>query len=296
MKKLPLVSIIMNCFNGQEFLDKSINSVINQTYSNWELIIWDNQSNDKSYEVIKKFKDSRIRYFYADSHTNLYNARGLAVKKSKGDFIAFLDVDDWWCDNKLECQIPIFENENIGLVYSNFYRFNQNKNNIFLNHKKKLPSGNVSNILLKNYNIGWLTVVIRKNFYENLQQKFNPKYNIIGDFDLNIRLSLLCEFYYIDKATAYCRWHGNNLQITQEKKHIEELDEWINDMKHVKEISSLNNFKLLKNKIEAMSIIYLAKNGHKKESLRKIRHINGFYYKIKIIFFIILPKKIRNLL
>ena len=295
MENLPLVSVIMNCFNGEKFLYKSISSVINQTYSNWELIIWDNQSSDLSYKVIKKFSDKRIKYFLAKSHTTLYKARALAIDKSKGDFIAFLDVDDWWCNDKLKCQIPIFKNDNIGLVYSNFYRFDQNENKTFLNYKKKLPSGRLSEKLLKSYNIGWLTVVIRKKSYENLKERFNPKYNIIGDFDFNIRLSLDCDFHYLNRATAYCRWHGKNLQIVQEKLHIEELKMWMNEMEDVREISSLKNFKFLKNNINLLNLVYLAKNGHKKESIERIMHVKGILNKIKLIFFIIMPQRIINL-
>ena len=85
----PLVSVIMNCFNGELFLKESIQSVINQTYQNWELVFWDNRSKDKSAEIFKSYKDKRLKYFYAAEHTSLYEARNLAIKKSSGEFIAF---------------------------------------------------------------------------------------------------------------------------------------------------------------------------------------------------------------
>ena len=89
----PLVSIIMNCFNGELFLKDSIESVINQTYENWELIFWDNRSKDKSAEIFKSYKDKRLKYFYADEHVSLYKARNLAIDQSKGDIISFIDTD-----------------------------------------------------------------------------------------------------------------------------------------------------------------------------------------------------------
>ena len=85
----PLVSIIMNCFNGEKYLKFSLESVINQTYKNWELIFWDNKSKDNSAEIFKSFNDKRFKYFYADEHTSLYKARNLAIQKSQGDFISF---------------------------------------------------------------------------------------------------------------------------------------------------------------------------------------------------------------
>ena len=91
----PLISIIMNCYNGKQYLDQAIKSVINQTYKNWELIFWDNLSEDNSIKIFNKYKDSRLKLFSAAKHTLLYEARNLAFKKTKGDFIAFLDTDDF---------------------------------------------------------------------------------------------------------------------------------------------------------------------------------------------------------
>ena len=104
----PLVSIIMNCHNGEAYLCESIKSVLSQTYKNWELIFWDNRSEDKSAEIFKSHKDKRFKYFYANERTTLYKARNLAIEKSKGNFISFLDTDDLWSKNKLELQMPYF--------------------------------------------------------------------------------------------------------------------------------------------------------------------------------------------
>ena len=116
MTNKPLVSIIMNCYNGEKYLKHSIKSIINQKYVNWELIFWDNKSTDNSAKILKKFKDKRIKYFYAKKKTVLYKARNLALKKAKGKFIAFLDVDDLWTKDKLSKQIPKFKDKKVGIV------------------------------------------------------------------------------------------------------------------------------------------------------------------------------------
>ena len=126
MNDEPLVSILMNCYNGQRYLKEALDSVINQTYKNWELIFWDNQSKDKSSEIFKSYKDIRLRYFYADQHTPLYKARNLAIEKSKGDLIAFLDTDDLWEKDKLELQKHHFNNTEVGLVFSNLWIIKKN--------------------------------------------------------------------------------------------------------------------------------------------------------------------------
>ena len=101
-KKFPLVSIIVNCFNGEKFLSQSIKTIFDQTYTNWEIIFWDNKSSDKSREIIKSFKDRRIKYFYSKKYNTLYKSRNLAIKKTKGDYICFLDTDDLWSKKKLK--------------------------------------------------------------------------------------------------------------------------------------------------------------------------------------------------
>ena len=128
MSQEPLVSVIVNCFNGEKYLHQAIDSILKQTYNNWEVIFWDNLSTDKSAKIFKSFKDNRLKYYCALTHDSiLYKARNNALKKVNGDFVAFLDVDDWWFPEKLEKQILLFQDPKVGLVYGNFFRFFTNK-------------------------------------------------------------------------------------------------------------------------------------------------------------------------
>ena len=136
-----LISIIMNCYNGETYLSESIKSVLSQTYKNWELIFWDNQSKDKSAEIFKSYKDIRLKYFYAQQHTTLYKARNLAIEKSKGDLIAFLDTDDLWEKDKLELQMHHFNNSEVGLVFSNLWVLKKNFKNKKIYTKKNFQTG-----------------------------------------------------------------------------------------------------------------------------------------------------------
>ena len=102
MSAEPLVSILMNCYNGEKYLREALDSILAQTYKNWELIFWDNQSTDKSVEIFKSYADERLKYFYAPTHTLLYEARNYAIEKASGEFYAFINVDDWWEKEKLE--------------------------------------------------------------------------------------------------------------------------------------------------------------------------------------------------
>ena len=97
--------MIINTFNGEKFLRKSILSATKQTYKNLEIIIFDNKSKDKTLSIVKSIKDKRIKYYKSKKYLKLYAARNEAIKKSKGEYLAFLDSDDWWKSNKIEKQI-----------------------------------------------------------------------------------------------------------------------------------------------------------------------------------------------
>lgn len=87
----------MNCYNGEKYIREAIDSVINQTYENWELIFWDNQSSDSSAKRFLEYDDPRLKYFCAQKHTELGDARVEAMNKAKGSWVGILDVDDIWC-------------------------------------------------------------------------------------------------------------------------------------------------------------------------------------------------------
>ena len=112
-KKKPLISIIINCYNGERYLKNSIQSVLNQSYNNWELIFWDNKSTDGSKKIALSYKDKRVKYFFSKKFTGLYQARNLAIRKAKGEFICFLDTDDWWVKNKLLEQVKLIKKKMI---------------------------------------------------------------------------------------------------------------------------------------------------------------------------------------
>lgn len=111
-----LVSIIMPSWNTGDFIAESIQSVLNQTYTNWELLIVDDCSTDNTDEVVASFEDKRIRYFKNKKNSGAALTRNRAMRKAKGEWIAFLDSDDLWMPEKLEKQIN-FMNKN-GYIFS----------------------------------------------------------------------------------------------------------------------------------------------------------------------------------
>ena len=131
----PLVSIIVNCFNGEKYLNQCIQSIINQTYKNFEIIFWDNNSTDESQKIVSQFVDKRIKVFKTNEKLDLGASRNKAIQKSLGDLITFLDVDDWYLPEKINLQVKIFEKKkDVGLVFTNYYHYNE------ISKKKKISN------------------------------------------------------------------------------------------------------------------------------------------------------------
>ena len=256
--KNPLVSVIMNCFNGEKYLLKATDSVLKQKYQNWELIFWDNKSTDSSEKIFKSIKDKRFKYFLADKHTSLYKARNLAIEKANGIYLSFLDTDDYWLPDKIKEQIDLINKKNVGVVYSNLWIYNDQRNKKKLFIKKQLYQGNIFNQLVEDYNIAINTVFIKKSKLSELNKKFDERFNHVGDFDLMMRLSKITSFAAIPHPTAVFRAHGNNLSTTDKLGSIKELEIWLNENKD--DLSSAN-IKHLQKRIDTRKIIYFKFNN-----------------------------------
>ena len=168
-----LISIVMNCYNGEKYLNQSIDSIINQDYQNWELVFFDNNSNDKSAQIFKSYKDKRFFYYKSDKTTNISIARNKAINLCKGYFIAFLDVDDFWDDKKLSKQIKFFDDD-IDFIFTNFWLIKENKNKLLNFQKHKIVNlkfkENIIESVLENYEIVQSTIIIKKKYYKTLRK------------------------------------------------------------------------------------------------------------------------------
>ena len=294
MKSNNLVSIIMTCYNGETFLKEAVKSVINQSYSKWELIFYDNNSIDKSEKIIKNFKDKRIKYFKLNKLVNLGTIRKLALNKCRGDFVSFLDVDDYWKINKLERQVKIFEmNKDIDVVYSNYYKIENNK---IKKTKKKLHRGYCQKEIISSYVSGvpltaWLTLMIKKSAIDKLKVSFDKKTHIASDFDLILRLSTFCNFDYSVEYLGYYRLHHKN-ESKSKKKEIDELIYIINKYQKNTTISTLFFYKYFAYKIYIKYFIFKKLQLSNIKNFTMIRRIN-----ISLLYLItrIIPQKLLNM-
>jgi len=136
---MPEVSIITPVFNSSKFLEETIASVLNQTFTDWEWMITDDKSTDNSVEIIQKINDSRIQLILSDKNGGAGHARNLSLKQANGRFITFLDADDFWEPNFLEEMISFMKKENSELAYSNYARCDANLNPVIDDFKADKP-------------------------------------------------------------------------------------------------------------------------------------------------------------
>ena len=212
MKKKPLVSVIMNCYNGEKYLREAIDSVIGQVYKNWEIIFWDNVSSDASAKIIKSYSDHRIKYYCAEENIPLGGARNMAIEKSNGELIAFLDVDDVWMPEKLMLQVPLFEkNQKVGLVYSDSIWFNSEngQERLSLKEKNKLR-GNCFRELLTNYKMTQSSIIIKKEALHAQVEWFDERFHLLEEADLFRRIAYYWELDFVEKPLAKWRIHNDS--------------------------------------------------------------------------------------
>ena len=112
----PLVSVVIPSYNHARYLGRALQSILDQTYTNWEAIVIDNHSTDKTDEVMTSFTDPRITYLKIHNKGIIAASRNVGIRAAKGEWIAFLDSDDWWTADKLQFCFDCI-NDKVDLVY-----------------------------------------------------------------------------------------------------------------------------------------------------------------------------------
>ena len=286
------ISVIVNFYNGEKYIKYCLMSILKQNYKNLEIILWDNCSNDSSYEVIKKFNDDRIKYFYNKKKEPLYRARNLAIKNSTGNFIAFLDCDDWWENNYLSSRIEYLKKDEFSFYYSNvnFYFEKTKKKKLYKSYS--LPDGKLYNFLSIDYFIIISAVIFKRDVFEKFGM-FNENYNIIGDYDFIMGISKICRAKSINKPLLNYRVHDSNFSKENTSMFYNEYKDWFERQVKLKDIMFTKNIDLFKRKLALLEVKHLLLDGKKNLSLfKKILIIPGYSLKIKYLIAFFLPKNI----
>lgn len=269
-RKNPLVSVIINCYNGEKYLREAIDSVIEQTYSNWEIIFWDNQSTDSSAEIVKSYNDDRIKYYYAPKHTPLGEARNLAVEKANGEYINFLDADDVWMPEKLGKQIALVEPGKVEVVYTNFdvlYDKTQAVNEGMLNYYQHLQKRGFNkklsfyeNLLIHN-SIIFSSVLFNKELFCSVGG-INVEFNQNEDYEILLKTALKTEALSTGDKDVLYRIHMSNNSTKNGAIHLIENREIFESLPSSK---ALEDAKVAN---EVRFAIYLFRSGNKIDAFK----------------------------
>ena len=229
------IDILMATYNGEKYLVEQLDSIINQTYRNWNLLIRDDNSTDKTLEIIQNYhkKDKRIKIL-KDNKGNLGIVRNFEelLKSSESEFIMFSDQDDIWVENKLDMYLKMIEKiKNKGfMIHSDAILFDKNKSNILKETfiSKKAINRGLENVFF-NYFVQGATILISKEI-KNFILPF-PKEVYLHDRYIHLISELFFERIFVNEALIYYRQHGDNqigakntIRELLSKKYFDERD------------------------------------------------------------------------
>mgnify|MGYP000225793700 CR=1 FL=1 len=217
MQKIPLISIVTPTYNRSEFLAEAVNSVLGQTYSNFELLIIDDGSTDDTRELVASYQqDPRIRYFY-QSNQGQSVARNRGIAESAGDFICFLDSDNAWLPKKLERSLLEFQRfPETQVVYGDSILIDENSAEIGKSTMKRY-SGRITANLLKDNFVSMNTTMTRRHCFEEMGG-FNESDRIAEDYELWLRFSTKFEFHYIPEFLGCYRKMDNQISSDKQRR------------------------------------------------------------------------------
>lgn len=186
----PLVSVVIPTYNHARYLRRSLQSVIDQTYTNWEVIVIDNHSKDSTDEVMASFADPRITYLKIHNNGVIAASRNVGIREAKGEWVAFLDSDDWWTRDKLQACFE-FINDGVDLVYHDLeivtVRSRPFRRKIIKSWQVKLPV--FLDLIVRSNAIATSSVVVRAKLLKQLNG-MNESTNMVGAEDYNTWLRI----------------------------------------------------------------------------------------------------------
>ncbi len=208
MNQKHLVSVITPSYNSLPFIEETIQSILNQSYPEWELLITDDCSTDGTWDLLKEYaaKDNRIRIFRLEKNSGPGVARNNSIKNAKGRFIAFCDSDDQWETDKLEKQVKFMLENDVGLSFSNYVIIDEIGNRI---REIKAPKKVTYNTMLKNDYIGNLTAMYD---IEKVGKMYMPEIRKRQDWALWLAiLKKIPSALSLQESLAIYRKHNNSI-------------------------------------------------------------------------------------
>lgn len=211
-----MISVIITSYNYGHFLQQAIDSVIDQTYADFELIIINDGSVDDTEAVVLSNSDQRIRYYYQEN-LGQPKAKNKGIEFATGEFLAFLDADDVWLPDKLEKQINLFSNLDVGVVYSR-RKWITSVGSFVSGNERLLHRGWILDYIFVDNFVCFSSSVIRRSFLDKVGF-FDENIPMGIDYDLWIRLASVCKFDFVDEPLVQYRIGHSNLSQNTIKRY-----------------------------------------------------------------------------
>lgn len=209
------VSIIMPLYKDKNFVANSIQSVLDQTYKNWELLVIDDKGEDGSVSIVESFCDERIKLFHNDKNSGAAVSRNIGLKNATGKWIAFLDADDLWVPTKLEEQILFMEENGYNFSYTKYQWINEEGS--LLNKEISGPKRITRRMMFNSCYVGCLTVMYNREIVGDIQIRDIKKRN---DYALWLKAIKKADCYLLDKNLAFYRKCKNSISSGSKIKLI----------------------------------------------------------------------------
>lgn len=215
--KAPLVSVVMPVYNGDKYLIEAIDSILNQTFIDFELLIINDGSSDNTENIIKSYHDKRIVHIKNEQNLGLIKTLNKGLDFARGEFIARMDADDISLPERFAKQVALFEsNPEIGVCATLFTLFGENNEDRVIEHPEHNDSIKIG--LLTSCFIGHPTVMMRKKAIENYRYDIN--YQATEDFELWTRLVRVTKFYNIQESLLKYRFHSSNISVLESSVQV----------------------------------------------------------------------------
>lgn len=205
---MPRVSVVITCYNYGQYLMESINSVLDQTYHDFEVIVINDGSTDNTSELMDKFSSNDTVRYICQQNQGQPKAKNRGIHESSGEFIAFLDADDIWLSTKLERQMRLFDDTDVGVVYSGISLIDSDGKGI-TGAEYFLRRGNILDYIFIDNFVCFSSSVVRKLLLEEVGA-FDESIPMGIDYDLWVRLAARCKFDFVDdRLVKYRTGHAN---------------------------------------------------------------------------------------
>ena len=237
INKQPLISVVITTFNRKNLLKETLDSIQRQSFTDFEIIIVDNYSEDKTKNFILNHPNKKIRFYQNKNDGIIAINRNFGIKKAKGKYIAFCDDDDLWETDKLHRQIDYIKHHNISLCYSNAKSFNDNGIICEKCVRRVVKKRHYKELLWGNY-IPNSSVIVLKKCFKDLGM-LNEENKIREDYDMWLRISEKYLIGGLDESLISYRIHSKNNAFSRNKETLKSIRTLLN----IKDIIFISNIR-----------------------------------------------------